>query len=148
MTEFFAENLWAAWAVVAVVCMIIELTSGDFYVTCIAIGALVSMVASLFCVPLWVQVALLVVASVGSMLFIRPSLLRLIHNREERASNADALLGREGTVIDDIPAGGYGYVKVDGDEWRATGSEAIASGQRVRIVARESIVVTVVRSEE
>jgi putative membrane protein len=60
-------------------------------------------------------------------------------------SNADALIGRIGVVIADIPAGASGYVKVDGDEWRAVSQNgmAITSGNKVEIVSRESIIITV-----
>ena len=44
-----------------------------------------------------------------------------------------------------IPAGGYGRVKLDGDDWKAmsTDSDPLEVGMRVRIVGRESVIVTV-----
>lgn len=145
MIEYLSANLWTLWAAIAIVCLIIELGSGDFFVTCFAIGALCSMVCSLLPLPLWLQLLVFAVASVCSIRFIRPSLLRRLHNRQERLSNADALIGRQGRVIEPISAASAGYVKVDGDEWKAVSAtgEAIAVGATVRIVARESIIVTV-----
>jgi len=80
-----------------------------------------------------------------SIRLIRPRLVRSLHRRgEQRESNADALIGREGVVIEDIQPDHSGYVKVDGDQWRAISrGETIVKGKRVRIIDRESIIVTV-----
>ena len=63
----------------------------------------------------------------------------------ERPSNTDAIIGRIGTVSQTIPTGGYGRVKLDGDDWKAmsTDSDPLEVGMRVRIVGRESVIVTV-----
>lgn len=147
MTECLISNLWAVWTAIAIVCLIIELGSGDFFVTCFAIGALCAMLTSFFCAPLWLQVLVFALCSVLSIIFIRPSLLRHVHNHKERLSNADALIGRTGTVIEPIAPEGFGYVKVDGDEWKAQthADTTINVGETVRIVARDSIIVRVER---
>lgn len=149
MTEYLISNLWAVWIAIAIVCLIIELGSGDFFVTCFAIGALCAMLTSFLCVPLWFQILAFALCSVLSIIFIRPSLLKHVHNRKERLSNADALIGRTGTVIEAIAPEGFGYVKVDGDEWKAQTQTqtdtTINVGETVRIVARNSIIVRVER---
>lgn len=148
MIEYLVENLWLIWSVVTLACLILELSSGDFFVTCFAIGALCGVVASLVGLPFWAQVLVFAVASVLSIRLIRPRLLHRLHkDGEERVSNADALVGREGVVIEPIPAGGTGYVKIDGDEWRARSASGleIGRGSRVKVVDRQSIVVTVER---
>ena len=92
------------------------------------------------------QVLVFAVGSVLSVYCVRPFALRYLHpNKADRPSNADALLGREGVVIEAIRPDRDGYVKVDGDEWRAVAKDggSIAKGERVRIVGRESIIVTV-----
>lgn len=68
-----------------------------------------------------------------------------MHNRQERNSNADALIGVTGVVTTDIPASGYGYVKISGDEWRSVSEsgEPIPSGTTVTVVKRESTILTV-----
>ena len=59
--------------------------------------------------------------------------------------NADAIIGRTGSVSQAIAANGYGRVALDGDDWKAQSADGqpIAAGTRVRIVGRESIIVTV-----
>ena len=39
MIDYIMQNLWQMWAVVAVICLILELTAGDFFIFCFAIGA-------------------------------------------------------------------------------------------------------------
>jgi len=70
---------------------------------------------------------------------------RLHASGEERPSNADALMGREGIVSEKIEERGYGRVKIDGDDWKSVSAdgEAIREGARVRVVGRESIILTV-----
>ena len=146
MVEYISENLWLVWFVITMLCLILELSSGDFYVTCFAIGSLCGMVSSWLGWPLWLQVLVFAAMSVLSIRLIRPRLLRRLHKAgEERASNADALVGREGTVAEEIPATKSGYVKIDGDMWRARTADgtAVACGERVRVVSRESTIVTV-----
>lgn len=147
MIDYFAANLWAIWASIAIICLIIELGSGDFFVTCFAIGAISAMLVSFFPAPLWLQVLFLIVCSVLSLIFIRPTLVRKMHNKSERLSNSDALIGREGKVIEAIAPGEYGYVKVDGDEWKSYSDDAstIEIGETVKIIGRESIIVHVER---
>ena len=144
--EYLLSNLWLVWTIIAVLCLILELSSGDFYVTCFAIGAVASVVASFLGLPLWTQVLVFAVFSVASIFFIRPRLLRSLHKGgEQRESNADALVGREGIVIETIAPESNGYVKIDGDEWKAVSTDGseISKGLRVRVVSRKSIVVTV-----
>ena len=124
MIDYFAANLWQLWVLVTVVCLILELTSGDLFILCFSIGALVTAVLSAFGLGFYGQLAVFVVASVLSLLFVRPSLVRRLHGRKkERLSNADALIGRIGRVSEAIEQGGYGRVAIDGDDWKAVSSD-------------------------
>lgn len=146
MIEYFSQNLWQVWAIIAVVSLILELFSGDFFIMCFAIGAAVSLLCALCGLSLTAQIIIFSVASVLSVLFVRPVALKYFHrNDPQRASNADALLGREGRVSQTIVAGGDGRVAIDGDDWKAVSADgsAIAQGTPVRVVGRESIIITV-----
>ena len=60
-------------------------------------------------------------------------------------SDADAIIGRIGRVSEDIEENGFGRVALDGDDWKAATSDgrALPAGTRVKIVDRESIIITV-----
>ena len=146
MIEYFSQNLWQVWAIIAVVCLILELFSGDFFIRCFSIGAAVSLLAALCGASLTAQIILFSVASVRSVLFVRPIALKYFHrNDPERASNADALIGREGVVSMTIETGGHGRVAIDGDDWKAVSADGntISKGTTVRVVNLDSIILTV-----
>lgn len=146
MVEYVMHNIWTLWAAVALVCLIMELSSGDFYITCFGIGAVCSMVAAVFDAPFGMQVAVFAVFSVLSIYFLRPRLVAMLNrSASHRVSNADAILGRIGEVSETVKAGDYGRVKLDGDDWKAQSDAGhdIPVGAKVRIVGRDSIIVKV-----
>lgn len=146
MIQYFSENIWLFWLAISAICLILELSSGDFYITCFALGGLAAMAFSFVSIPFWLQVVVFALCSVFSIWLVRPRLLACLHaGGEERPSNADALMGREGKVSEAIQAGGFGRVQIDGDDWKAdsAGGVAIGQGRKVRVVGRESIILTV-----
>lgn len=148
MVEYLTTHLWLVWTIVVFICLTLELSSGDFYVTCFAIGAVGATLSAIFHAPLWLQVLVWAACSVLSIWLIRPRLLRRLHDgQHERLSNADALIGRQGVVIEPIEPDGSGYVKVDGDAWKAVSAaeDTIGIGEKVKIISRNSIIVTVAR---
>ena len=46
MIDYFFANMWQIWAIVAVVCLILELSSGDFFITCFSIGAVFAVIGA------------------------------------------------------------------------------------------------------
>lgn len=145
MLTYVYTNLWLLWLIISFVCLIVELSSGDFYFVCFALGTLVSIIFAAFDAPFIAQLLAWVIASVFCLVFVRPSLVRRLHNKAERKSNADALIGRQAKVIESIPADGYGYVQIDGDQWRAISADKaeIAVGTTVSVIERNSIILTV-----
>ena len=146
MIEYFSSHLWQFWTLVGFICLILELTSGDFFIMCFSIGAFVAAIASAFVPSFTVQIIIFAVASLLCLFFVRPLALKYFHRKDEnRLSNADAMIGRKGVVTEVIPAGGYGRVKIDGDSWKACGEndQSIAKDTRVEVVDMASIIITV-----
>ena len=146
MIDYFALHLWQLWAIVAVALMALELTSGDLYLLCFGVGALITALAAAVTGSFTLQLGLWVLLSVACLFTLRPVALRYLHRDEpNRVSNADAILDSTGRVSQAIAANGYGRVALDGDDWKAQSADGqpIAAGTRVRIVGRESIIVTV-----
>ena len=145
MIEYFQSNMWQLWLLVCLLCLILELTSGDFFIMCFSLGALAALVAT----PFTGFVGQLVVWMLGTvlcLLFVRPAMLKYFHKKDsDRPSNADALMGRTGTVIQTIVAGDHGRVKIDGDDWKAVSAATtdIPVGTKVKVVGRDSIILTV-----
>ena len=146
MLDYFSANLWQLWAILAVVCLIVELMTGGFFIICFAIGAVAAALSTL-CGGLALQVVVFIIFSAVSVFMVRPFALRYLHeNKPAPKSNADALLGRVGRVSETIVAGGFGRVAIDGDDWKAkaTGTDTdIAEGSLVQVTGRESIIIDV-----
>ena len=144
MIDYLLLNMWQVWAVIAVVCLILELSSGDFFIICFSIGAVAAIVSAVLGLSIYWQILIFALFALLSVLFVRPVALRYLHkNDPNRASNADALIGRTGRVTEAIRAGQNGYIQIDGDQWRAVSQQDIAVGTTVRVVGRESTIVTV-----
>ena len=77
---------------------------------------------------------------------MRPFAKRYLHKGEDkRISNADALMGRQGRVVETVQAGGFGRVQIDGDIWKAVTKDGadIPEGSNVVVVDRASTIITV-----
>lgn len=146
MIQYFTSNLWLIWIIISIVCLILELSSGDFFILCFAIGAAVSAIVAGCGASITWQIIIFAIISALSLLLLRPTLLKKLHKpNRERLSNAEAMVGQEGRVSEDIITGGFGRVAIDGDDWKARSLDgsAIAQGARVRVVKIDSIIVTV-----
>ena len=145
MLEYFLQNMWQVWAVIAVVCLILELSSGDFFIICFSIGAVFAIISAVIGLNVYWQILIFAIFSLLSVVFVRPVALRWLHKNEpNKRTNADALMGRTGRVTEAIPAGGNGYVQIDGDLWKAVSTgEDIAIDSTVRVVGRQSTIITV-----
>ena len=146
MIEFFTSNLWLIWVIISIVCLSLELSSGDFFILCFAIGAAASAIVAGCGANLTVQIITFAVVSALSLLLVRPALIRKLHKpHRERLSNAEAMIGQQGRVSEPIEAGGFGRVAIDGDDWKACSVDgsAIDKDVRVRVVKMESIILTV-----
>ncbi len=146
MIEYFTSNLWLIWVIISIVCLILELSSGDFFILCFAIGAAVAAILAGCGLSLTWQIVLFAVVSALSLLLVRPALIKKLHKpHRERLSNAEALIGQEGRVSERIVAGGYGRVAIDGDDWKALSVDgsSIDKNTRVRVVKMDSIILTV-----
>ena len=144
MFEYFLANMWQIWAVVAVVCLILELSSGDFFIICFSIGAVFAIISAVIGLNVYWQIFIFAIFSLLSVMFVRPVALRWLHKNEpNKPSNADALLGRTGRVTEAIKVNKPGYVQIDGDLWKAVSNDTIKEGETVRVIGRESTIVTV-----
>lgn len=146
LIDYFLQHLWQLWVLISLACLILELTNGDFFIMCFAIGGVFSAIAAALGFGGIVQVIVFSVFTVLSLIFVRPVALRYLHRGEDkRVSNADALMGRVGVVSETIVDGGFGRVVIDGDDWKAVAADGapVQKGDKVKVVGRESIIITV-----
>ncbi len=75
----------------------------------------------------------------GFMLWILRRFTTLRHRQV--VSGAEYMIGRSGSVIEDI--GEHGRVEIDGESWLAKSTQPLATGQAIRVTAIDRLVLTV-----
>lgn len=146
MADYIMNNVWQVWAIAAVICLILELSSGDFFIICFSIGAVASAIGAAIGLNIYWLLAIFAAVALASIFFVRPIALRYLHKNEpNRPSNADALIGRIGRVTETIKTGDYGRVAIDGDVWKAVSNSAtdITAGSTVKVTDRKSTIIQV-----
>lgn len=146
MIDYLSQNLWQVWAVLAVVCLIVELMAGDLFILCFSVGSLAAAIVAALGGGVYLQLVAFSAFTLICLFWVRPFAKRCLHRGEDfRVSNADALVGRQGKVVETVRADGFGRVQIDGDIWKAVtnGENDIPDGTPVRVVGRESTIITV-----
>ena len=149
MLEYLTSHLWQVWAILSVICLILELMAGDFFIICFSIGAAFACLTDALGGGIVLQLMVFAVFTLASLFFVRPFAVRFLHKGEpNRVSNADALLGRIGRVVETVKADSFGRVQIDGDIWKAVTNEPndIPADSNVRVISRESTIITVERT--
>lgn len=139
-------EIWHIWAIVATLFVIGEMLTAGFALICFAVGAVGGAIGAAADASLEWQLGIFALATLVAFLAVRP-LLKRLSAKDEVPTNADALIGRTAKVTECIEVGGRGRVAIDGDIWQAESSEQsdILEGEKVEIISRESIILTVRR---
>jgi membrane protein implicated in regulation of membrane protease activity len=128
------------WLGTAVLFGIGEMASpGSFFLAPFAIGAAVAAILAFADVPVLGEWAAFVGISVASFVALRPLARRLDAQGSSDGIGARRLIGRTGSVLEDIAPGGMGMVRVDREDWRAEapGGSNLPAGTPVRITEVE-----------
>lgn len=146
MIDYLSQHLWQVWTVIAVLCLIMELMAGDLFIICFSFGAVAAAIVVALGLNGYIQLSSFALFTLVSLFWFRPVARRYLRKGEdERVSNADALLGRQGRVVETVHADGFGRVQIDGDIWKAVTHDTadIPEGANVRVIGRESTIITV-----
>lgn len=146
MIDYLSQHLWQVWTVIAVLCLILELMAGDLFIICFSFGAVAAAIVAALGLNGYIQLTSFTLFTLVSLFWFRPVARRYLRKGEdERVSNADALLGRQGRVVETVQANGFGRVQIDGDIWKAVTHDTadIPEGAQVRVIGRESTIITV-----
>lgn len=144
-------ELWIIWLIAAAVLVVIEVATQMVWTICLAIGFVASAIAGIFGVGAAWQIAIAGIVSVIAYFALKPLFEKwqkkaYDKNRHIARTGMDALLGRRGTVTDEIKPGKMGRVRIDGDNWQALApgcTETIRRGQEVTVSSYDSIILTV-----
>jgi membrane protein implicated in regulation of membrane protease activity len=139
-------EIWHIWSIVAILFVIGEMFTAGFALICFAVGSIGGAIGAAAGASMEWQLGIFAIATFVAFLAVRP-ILKRISSKDEVATNADALIGRTAKVTECIEVGGRGRVAIDGDIWQAESNEPtdILEGEKVEILSRESIILTVKR---
>ncbi|HET8619470.1 MAG TPA: NfeD family protein [Acidimicrobiales bacterium] len=125
------------WLAAAAVFAIGEMaTPGSFFLAPFAVGAFVAAMLAFAGVSVTVEWLVFVVVSVVVLALLRPLARRLDREALDHGVGSRRMVGRQATVLADIPPGDeIGMVRVDREQWRAQSIDGapIAAGAAVRI---------------
>jgi len=147
--DWLSENLWAGWLGLSVVLGTLELLSLDLFLAMLAGGALVGAVTALLGGPLALQIIFALVAAVGFLGLVRPSVVQRLHSGPTLKVGADALIGKRATVLRELTHNAPGRVKIGGDEWTAVPydeDDRIEAGEVVDVVQIKGATAYVLRA--
>ena len=128
--------MWQIWLVIAGVCLVIEIMTTGFLVFWLAIGALISMIVSLFTDSILIQTAVFVISSAILIFATKPFVKKFAKTKNVK-TNAFSIIGQNGIVTKEIDSiNAKGQVKIDGETWSAVGKDDmdIPKGTEVEVL--------------
>jgi len=140
--------LWWHWIVFGLILAVGEIvTPGGFFLLFFGSAAIIVglLHAAGVAEPLWLQLALFSVLSVGSLVLFRGRLQARLNVGPQMQPDVDQLVGEVGTATADLAPGAIGKVEVRGSAWSARNrSDAIiARGSRCQVLAVNGLMLDV-----
>jgi len=129
------------WLAIAVISVIIEVTTSGLAAIWFAPAALISMVLAIFKVPVSVQIPVFIIVSGLLMLLFYKKIKDNIDKKTEK-TNIDALIGKEAVAEENIFPRSVGRVKVGGISWSAyikADTKPVMKGEYVKILAIDGV---------
>lgn len=129
------------WLAVSVFLFIVESVTAQLVCVWFAFGALVAMLAAALGASMGVQLLLFLASSISVLLIWRPFLKKRI-TPAKTATNADAVIGQEGLVIEEIDNTlQTGRVSANGLDWTARSADGgiIKARQGVKIIRIDGV---------
>ncbi len=139
-------EVWQILITISIIAFIAEIFTTGFISGSIGIGFLFSAIGNYFGLDTTWQISLFAFGVILTFFLIRPVINKYGYGKNKIKTNQDALIGKSGIVTQQINnKKNTGRVKIDGDDWKAksTNDEIIKIGAMVKIVAIDSIVLTV-----
>ena len=141
------------WFLSGVLLLLIEVMSPAFVLLFFAAGAWAAAGAAWCGAPLAWQIAVFMLCSLLTLLFLRRRLRAVFSGRSKTAVITDGhpLTDRQGIVSKGIHPGIIGEIRIGGSFWRATADSPLNEGTPVQVlgcVPGNELVLRVVRAEE
>jgi len=126
---------WHVWMAIGIICIVIEIFDPFFFFLSLGIAAIVTSLLSFVIKSTPLQILIFAVLSFLAFLSMR-KLGKKVLQTPGGETNVYALKGKTGIVMQEIPADGRGFVRVDAEEWSAIEEQhqAIPAGTKVTVL--------------
>ena len=134
--------MWQLWIIIAGMFFVIEMATVGFLVFWFGIGALITMIISLFTSNILIQTAVFVFSSTILLFFTRPFVNKFTKKDEEVQTNVYSIIGKKGLVIKDIdPIVGKGQTQIGTEIWSAKSfdDKKIEKGLEVEVLEIDGV---------
>lgn len=132
---------WYIWLIIAGLFIIIETFTSGFLIFWFGIGALVSMIISIFIEDIFIQTIIFIISSV-ILIFATKPFVKKFTNSQTISTNINSLIGKTGIVVKEIDnLASVGQVKVNGELWSAKSidNQIISENTKVEIIEIDGV---------
>lgn len=128
---------WLVWMIAAGILAIAETLSLDLTLVMLATGALAGAGVAAIGLPVFLQVVVFAVVSVGMLMVVRPAIKRhMLSPPTHTQSSIESMVGRKAVVIETVK-GDTGRVRIEGSIWSAAtfdDTQVLEVGDSVQIM--------------
>lgn len=142
--------MWQIWLIIAILFFILEMMGPNFLVFWLGVGALLTMIVSIFVDSIVIQIGIFTISSIALLFLTRPFFKKMT-KQDTVATNAYALVGKTGIVTKEIdPIHGVGQIKIAGETWSAKSlsEDIIAKGEIITVIKIDGVKAIVEKSKE
>ena len=133
---------YTTWLILGFLCLIGEIFTVDFSLSCIGLSAFVAGLFSYLGLSMTWQLAAMGISMLLLFGTLRPFALKYLYkNKQPVPSGVDALIGKTFKIIN--VKGDKAYVKSDGDIWEVKASDALKEGDSVEVKKVDGITLIV-----
>ena len=131
------------WILIAIIFIILELTTNTFVLLWFGIGAVIAAVLNHLGFDIYIQFIVFVVVSAALILSTRKFANRITPENSKKTT-AERLIGQKAKVLRQIDENTF-VVSAGGEEWSAHTNDSVAIGDSVKVVGINSIILIIER---
>ncbi len=142
--------MWQIWLIIAILFFILEMMGPGFLLFWVGVGALITMVVSIFVDSIAIQIGIFTISSTALLFCTRPFVNKFTKN-DTTVTNAQSIIGKKAIVTKEINSlKGTGQIKVNGEAWSAKCSNEgiIEEGTEVTVLNINGVKAIVEKSKE
>jgi inner membrane protein len=135
------ENTHYIWFAIAFIFLIAEISLPSFFCAALALAAFICAFLILFIKQISLLNLILIFSGLSLLIFfsLRKWYLNFMVNKKSEVKfGFESLIGKKGLITKSVLKKEFGYLKIDGDQWRAySDEEIIKEGQQAEIIKVE-----------